>query len=388
MNTQTKKLGEVCEIEKERNNRRGLPFVGMEDIESNSAQYLGSRTPRDVKSSSFYFTGKHILYGRLRPYLNKVLLPNFEGHCSTEIFPIKVNNDLNKKYLFYWLTSDTVVKKVNATCTGTRMPRANMSEVLDFEIPLPPLPTQRRIVKKLDKIFASIEKAKRTTEKNLQNARELFESYLHGVFASPGKGWEEKKLGEIADIKGGKRVPKGYRLETTPTNYPYIRVADFNDNGSVDLENIRYINESVFKQINNYTISTNDLYISIAGTIGKTGIVPDELGGANLTENACKLIFKDNIYPKYVYYFTKTPDFLVQAGLNTRVAAMPKLALTRLSTISFKIPRSLPEQKRIVAKLDTLSVKTKKLEAIYKQKLADLDELKKSVLKKAFTGEL
>ena len=106
------------------------------------------------------------------------------------------------------------------------------------------------------------------------------------------EGWEIKRLGNIAEIKGGKRVPKGYSLESTPTNYPYIRVTDFNDNGSIDLNDIHYINESVFKQIKNYTISTNDLYISIAGTIGKTGIIPKELDGANLTENACNLFLK------------------------------------------------------------------------------------------------
>lgn len=164
-------------------------------------------------------------------------------------------------------------------------------------------------------------------------------------------GWEMKTLGEIAEIKGGKRIPKGCSLEIKPTNYPYIRVSDFNDNGSVDIKDIHYITKEIHSLIKNYTISTNDLYISIAGTIGKTGIIPKVLDGANLTENACKLVLKKDIDNKFVYYFTKSDEFITQAGFNTRVTAMPKLALNRLSTIKILIP-PLSEQQRIVAKLD------------------------------------
>jgi type I restriction enzyme S subunit len=196
--------------------------------------------------------------------------------------------------------------------------------------------------------------------------------------------WEKRSLGELAKIRGGKRVPKGYRLETEPTNYPYIRVTDFNDKGSVDLADIHYISEKVFRQIKNYTITTKDLYISIAGTIGKTGIIPEELNGANLTENACKLVFNQDVDPRYVYYFTKSEDFLKQAGLNTRVAAMPKLALTRLSTISLRIPKLLSEQHRIVTILDEAFAAIDKAKANTEKNLKNARELFESYLQKAF----
>src|ERR1035437_5381231 len=191
------------------------------------------------------------------------------------------------------------------------------------------------------------------------------------------QNWVIKSLSELAEIKGGKRVPKGYRLGTEPTNYPYIRVTDFNDNGSVDLNDIHYIKEEVFEQIKNYTISTKDLYISIAGTIGKTGIIPEELDGSNLTENACKL----------VYYFTKSIDFLNQAGLNTRVAAMPKLALTRLSTISLLFPKSLLEQQRIVAILDEVFASLAKAKANAEQNLQNGKEIFESYLHRVFANK-
>ena len=201
------------------------------------------------------------------------------------------------------------------------------------------------------------------------------------------QGWEVRTLGDLANVKGGKRVPKGYRLETEKTDYPYIRVTDFNDEGSVDLTDIHYVNREVFEQIKNYTITNNDLYISIAGTIGKTGIIPAELNGANLTENACKLVFKANVDPKFVYYFTKTESFINQAGLNTRIAAMPKLALTRLSTISFLFPKSLPEQQRIVTILDEAFAAIAQAKANAEQNLKNVKELFESYLQSVFENK-
>jgi len=165
-------------------------------------------------------------------------------------------------------------------------------------------------------------------------------------------GWEIRSLGDIADVKGGKRVPKGYKLQSEPTKHPYITVSDFTDDGTIDTSIIRFVSSLVFEQIKHYTISSNDLYLSIAGTIGKSGRVPPELDGASLTENACKLVLHPSIDRDFVYYFTKSNDFTKQAGINTRTAAQPKLALERLKTIKIPIPASLHEQKRIVGILD------------------------------------
>jgi type I restriction enzyme S subunit len=129
------------------------------------------------------------------------------------------------------------------------------------------------------------------------------------------------------------------------------------------------------------------MYISIAGTIGKTGIIPEELDGANLTENACRLVFHPGISNRFVYFFTQTKDFVEQAGLNTRTAAQPKLALSRLSTIQLGIP-PLAVQESLANKFDELRAETQRLESLYQQKLAALDALKKSMLHQAFTGAL
>src|SRR6056297_3354019 len=146
-----KKLGEVCNYDKNRGSYT-KPYVGLEDIESNTAKFIGSPYFRKVKSITFLFNDSHILYGRLRPYLNKVLVPDFEGHCSTEIFPIKVSNVIDRNFLATWFMLDSTVYKINSTCTGSRMPRANMKAVLNFKIPLPSLAEQKRIVAILDDV--------------------------------------------------------------------------------------------------------------------------------------------------------------------------------------------------------------------------------------------
>ena len=196
--------------------------------------------------------------------------------------------------------------------------------------------------------------------------------------------WKIKSLGEIAEIKGGKRLPKGYKFETIPTSHPYITVTDFAENGTVCTKNIKYISSEVHEKIKSYTISSHDLYISIAGTIGKTGLVPKSLDGANLTENACKLVFHQGIDKKFIYYFTKTDSFVRQTSINTRIAAQPKLALVRLKTITLPMP-PLPEQKRIVAIVDQAFEGIDRAIANTKKNLTNARELFESYLNAIFT---
>ncbi|WP_341541241.1 restriction endonuclease subunit S [Klebsiella grimontii] len=120
--------------------------------------------------------------------------------------------------------------------------------------------------------------------------------------------WVKTTIGVICEVKGGKRLPKGKALLNTATEHPYIRVTDF-ENGSVNLSTIKYLDSDTYSAISNYTISKNDLYISIAGTIGLIGEIPEQLDNANLTENAAKLCFilgTDKKYLKHVLSSNKT----------------------------------------------------------------------------------
>jgi len=271
--------------------------------------------------------------------------------------------------------------------TGTGVPTLNRNFVHDELVSVPTLPEQQRIVTVLDDAFAAIATARTNAEQNLRNLGGLLSLHLSEIFTQPREGWRRTTLGGIAKIKGGKRVPKGYRLLAEPTSFPYLRVTDFNDQGTVDTADLRYVDHRVHSRIASYIIKAEDLYISIAGTIGKAGVVPVELDGAHLTENACRLVFDQGISNRFVYYFTQTEEFRSQAGLNTRTAAQPKLALARLATISLNVP-SLAVQREVVGKLDALVRQVRHAPSTSERKLAAVDALKQSLLHQAFTGAL
>jgi len=146
------RLGDVCEQD-----RRGvkpgdapnLPYIGLESIEANTGRFRDgelSKTPDAPQANSFGFGPHHVLYGKLRPYLNKVAVPDFEGKCSTEIIPLRPRENLDRRYLAYYLRSPTTVSRIGAKTAGARMPRADMDFVLGMQMLLPPLDEQRRIV--------------------------------------------------------------------------------------------------------------------------------------------------------------------------------------------------------------------------------------------------
>jgi len=149
-----KEFSEIVKIDTTRNIKKNLPFIGMEDIEIASGNFIGGREPKEVKSNSFHFDTRHVLYGKLRPYLNKVFVPDFEGHCTTEFLPLLPNKRfLIREWLAVWLRYEKTVENIMATTTGSRMPRANMNKVKEIKIPLPPIPEQRKIVAYLDSLY-------------------------------------------------------------------------------------------------------------------------------------------------------------------------------------------------------------------------------------------
>ncbi|MEP5935228.1 MAG: restriction endonuclease subunit S, partial [Winogradskyella arenosi] len=155
------------------------------------------------------------------------------------------------------------------------------------------------------------------------------------------KNWDVVNIEDIADVKGGKRLPKGESLIEEITNHPYIRVADM-FMGGVKTGKILYVPEDVYPSISRYTISKDDLFISVAGTLGIVGGIPEELDGANLTENADKLtnIKIDKEFLRQVLLSPIIQNAVEKEKTNN---AQPKLALSRIRT--FKIPNPpLPEQ--------------------------------------------
>uniref|UniRef100_A0A483K0C5 Restriction endonuclease subunit S n=1 Tax=Klebsiella quasipneumoniae TaxID=1463165 RepID=A0A483K0C5_9ENTR len=152
------------------------------------------------------------------------------------------------------------------------------------------------------------------------------------------KGWEWCRLADLVAIKGGKRVSNGYKLLSEPTPYVYIRVADMKD-GTIDLSDLKYIDEEMHQKIKNYIITKDDIYMTIVGaTIGKCGTVPELLDGMNLTENAARLIPSKLISKDYLYLCLKSDLCQGQFIDKTMQVGVQKMALNRLANTLIALP--------------------------------------------------
>ncbi len=202
-------LGELCDIDRKGiaandSDSHSLPFVGLEDVESDSSTLNfenGSRAGSQ-KSATFRFDERHVLYAKLRPYLNKVATPGFSGRCSTELVPLLPRSGVDRRFIAHFLRRKEVVKFAMTSVTGSRMPRTDMKALMSLLVPLPPLDEQRRIVGILNQA-AKIERLRAQVQERL---RELIPALFVKIFGDPAtnsKGWPVSRLGDACTIVGG-----------------------------------------------------------------------------------------------------------------------------------------------------------------------------------------
>lgn len=220
-----------------------------------------------------------------------------------------------------------------------------------------------------------------TIEEKLQNALVPKEEQPYKISSN----WCWVRLGNITQIKGGKRIPKGTSLLKENTGYKYIRVTDMK-NGTVLNDDIHYISKDIYNKISNYTISKNDIYITCAGTIGRVGIIPVEFDGANLTENADKIIIKHinkNLLVKVL------SSYIVQKQIQEVITTgcQPKLAIKKIEQLKIPLP-PINEQQRIVERIESLFAKLDRAKELIENTLAQFEQNKMAILHKAFIGEL
>lgn len=384
-----KKLGEVSTII-----NGGTPKSKVEDYWNGNIDWI---TPADLgklKSVTVNDTPRKITELGLKKSSAKVFKPNSVilstrapiGHLAINTVPMSTNQgcrgivpsvDLNTWYLYYFLSGK--VELLNELGTGATFLELSTKSLASIPIPIPPLPEQQRIVAILDQAFAAIAKAKFGAEQNLKNAKELFKSYLQGVFGNGNL--ETKELKELTTILGDGL--HGTPKYTTDGDYYFINGNNLKDGVIVFKENTKRVNiEEYNKHKKNLTNRT--VLVSINGTLGNVAFYNGEK--IILGKSACYFNLKDNIDKVFVKYVLSSPYFIKYAHREATGATIKNVSLKSMR--EFKVPYpSLSEQQIIVRQLDTLNTETQKLDAIYQKKMKGLEELKKSILQKAFTGE-
>jgi len=391
-NWQIKKLGEIFLIErggsprpiesfltKEENGINWIKIGDTKDITKYIYKTAEKIKPEGLKKSRLVQEDDFILSNSMsfgRPYIMKTSGAIHDGWLVLR----KKLPDIDKDYFYYLLSSSLVFQQFDRLASGSTVRNLNVQLVSSVLVPFPPLPEQKRIVKILDEVFEEVGKAKGNAEKNLRNSRELFEAYLQSVFENKGEGWEPKMLEDVCDIQSKLIDPRKTEfLDLTHIGAGNIEIKTGN------LVNLKTSKEE--KLISGKFRFDNSmvLYSKIRPYLMKVAR-PDFQGLCSADIYPLfprkKLMTRD-----YLFYLLLTPRFTEYAIKGSARAGMPKVNRDHLFAFNLFLP-SLSEQKAIVKKLDALSEETKKLEEVYKKEIADLKELKKSVLQKAFRGEL
>lgn len=386
INWQTKKISEVCEViagqspKGEYYNKagNGLPFYqGKKEF---GEKLIGNPTTWTTDITKEALQGDVLM--SVRAPVGPVNFAKERICIGRGLSAIRATALIDKEFLFYFFLKH---EKEIIGNTGAVFNSITKTQIGNILVPFPPLTEQKRIVKILDEVYRKIAKAKENAEKNLQNAQELFESYLQSVFDNTGDGWEEKSLEELGNITSSKRI---FKSEYVNEGIPFYRTKEIKElaNGkSISLE--LFISRKRYNEIKTkYGIpKEGDVLLSAVGTIGEIYVVQrnDEFYFKDGNIIWLKNFNLVNTY--YLKYALKS--FVEQIKTLSRGAAYRALTIEKFS--KYKVPiMSIKEQQAIVAKLDAISAETRKLEVIYQQKLNDLEELKKSILQKAFNGEL
>ena len=387
----TKKLGEVYDVRDGTHDspkyvKEGYALITSKNLKNDdlnyaNVNYITEQVSININKRSKVDIGD-VLFAMIGTIGNPIVIKNQPDFAIKNVALFKVPKNQDSYFLKYYLDSGLVIEQMTKDAKGATQKFVGLGYLRSFEIPLPPLPEQQRIVAILDEAFAAIAKALANAEQNLKNTKELFDSYLQGVFENKGEGWEENVLKDICELKSGTTISTS--LERTEGDVLYTKVGDMNlpDNEV---------------EINTSSRFVNSKEIKINQIIPEGAIIFPKRGGAIATNkkrkivkptivdlNTMAIIPSKKIDKDYFFHWFQLFDLnSISNGAN-----IPQINNYSFDEVFIPYPKSVKEQQVIVQKLDALSTETKRLESIYQQKINDLEELKKSVLQKAFAGEL
>lgn len=385
------RLGDICTTNKDsyssKDNWKIVNYLDTGSITENKItelQYidietdkLPSRARRKVRKDS-------ILYSTVRPNqlhygIIKELVDNLLVSTGFTVIDVDTNKAI-PEFIYYILTQKNTTEQLQAIAeqSVSTYPSIKATDIENLKLKLPNLAIQKKIVAILDTIDSKIRQNEKINNNLLEQASTLFNSAIQ---QSTSVVYAE--LGSLADVKGGKRLPKGVNLVTTSNQHPYIRVRDLNNTVFASLSNdYEYVDDETQQSISRYIVSTGDLLISIVGTIGLTAIVDHTLNKANLTENCVKLTNLKNVTPEYLLLFLRSSQGVEAISKGTVGAVQLKLPIKNIQ--SFAVPLLCDEE--LLPLNETLS-------AIFSQisvnivEMKQLADIRDTILPKLMSGE-
>ena len=394
---QTKNLGDLCDVvgggtppkDKPAFYSGDIPWATVRDMRQDVITETEFRITKDaVKSSATNIIPSGNVVIATRVGLGKVCLIGQDTAINQDLRGIVPRSDkaLVVRYLYWWLKSiaDVIVAEgTGATVQGVKLPF-----VKSLQIPVPPLAEQRRIVGVLDEAFEGLATAKANAEKNLQNARALFESHLQSVFTQRGPGWVEKNLGDLCEV-----FADGDWVESKDQSSEGIRLIQTGNVGQGVFKDradkARYISEATFKRLRCTEIFDGDCLISrLPDPVGRSCILPDT-GERMITAVDCTIVRFDQkqLLSKFFNHYSQSDDYIRTVAKECTGTTRNRISRSNLALTTIPVP-PIAEQKRLASEFDSMREETQRLARLYELKHAALAALKKSLLHQAFSGGL
>ena len=372
-----KRLGEIASINygytaKASSENIGPKLLRITDIQNDKVDWSSvPYCPVDEADFQKYkLIDQDIVFARTGATTGKSYLVSNppESVAASYLIRLRIKDStISPQFISKFFQTNGYWESISSGISGSAQGGFNASKLSELVVKIPPIDEQKRIVAILDEAFEGIDQAIRNTEKNLANARELFDSYLNKIFTQKGDGWEERNFGDICENLDTKRVPIT-KSKRTSGNIPY-----YGASGIVD-----YVADYLFDE--------DLLLVSEDGAnlLARTYPIAFSISGKTWVNNHAHVLrFSGISLQKFVEYYLNS----ISLEFYISGMAQPKLNQKALNSISVPIAPKL-EREQIIKNLDSLTEETQRLETIYRQKLIALNELKQSILQKAFTGQL
>jgi len=396
-----KPLADVCQIKPPKAEARNrvsdeglVSFVPMEDLGIDQKFLVPTQTRSlgEVSGSYTYFADGDVLLAKITPcFENGKLgiadnLTNGIGFGSSEYIVFRPSPEMDKEWLYYFLSQDSFRVEGAERMTGAVGHKRVAKEFIEsYPIPVPPLPEQRRIVAILDEAFDGIATAKANAEQNLQNARALFESQLQQIFTEAWEAGDLVTLADLAtDITDGDHMPP----PKAASGVPFITIGNVaKDSRTIDFSDTFMVPREYFDSLKpNKKPRIGDVLYTVTGSYGIPVLVKEQQDFC-FQRHIGLVRPKPDVRSEWLYYLLMSPQIVQQANDGATGTAQKTVSLKVLR--GFEVPRlPLATQEEVTAKLNVFATETQHLESLYQQKLAALDELKKSLLHQAFSGQL